>query len=246
MKAPTNGAASYRRRQAKFVWIVALLMVTSGCNAATGAGSATNGACSSKGGKVQYLGGPVELSSTVHLIFWDPKKLQDGTANYSASNAEFHGIPTNLFQDLARTGIPLLSHYCMNDKNGRAQYITGKVIYGGYQDITDDYPTRGLNLMAPEDSVSGQDVQDRISKTIGEQANSGWKTGLDQIYMVFLDAGETFCPPSDRSWCFTSSGCEVHASYRLNGSDDRADVVYGVVPGDSPCVDPNLTSLQTP
>jgi hypothetical protein len=176
--------------------------------------------------ELHYLGGRVMTHPHVHLIFWLPPKLQDGTD--AKVPPDF--IPTikQFFSDLGGTGyFGVLTQY-FQITGGSEQHIQNTVTYDGrYLLNTSDYPSTGLGhcLGAP---TTNCETAGTIENLIRQALGTGLKGGDNEAYIVFTAPGEYIC--SGIGGCAPGANCAFHNYFHTGLLGTGEPVIYAVEP----------------
>jgi hypothetical protein len=187
------------------------------------AGDVYNNTCDSKTGTCS--GGnspnPAMTSVTVHLIFWSPSTLQDGTSSGT--------YPAGV--------IPLLQRF-FNDLNGSGlfkiatqyygtgfSHIQDSLTWGGAYTDADPLPTNDCGSVTFTNCVSDSSIQSEVAKAQGQL---GWNRGLGDLYLMYLPPDEGTCTPG---------GCDLPGSENTLGCGDHdvnlglfGDIFYATLP----------------
>jgi hypothetical protein len=164
-------------------------------------------------------GNPVEVTTTVHLIFLLPSTLQDGKA--TSLSSRYVNTVEQFFRDIGGTGL-----YGILGQYG----VKNSVTYGG---ATANFSQLPSSCPFNADCISDTTVQGAISEAI---ASNGWRTGLSDSYLVYLPPGETVCKNVGLADCY--SGTCPKGGYHdhfLTSFHESGDVVYGVIPYTAKC-----------
>ncbi|HZO75347.1 MAG TPA: hypothetical protein VFB60_24285 [Ktedonobacteraceae bacterium] len=144
------------------------------------------------GNNLNYNGGPVMGGTTnVFAIFWEP------TGNVSAN---YQSLIQRYFGDVGGNGI-YNNNSQYNDSTGAVP--TNTQLAGVFVD----------NSPFPESPLLDSDIQNEV--TNAQNAN-GWSSSIDNIFFVFLEAGQDLCFDNTFSQCASNTFCAYHSFFGTN------------------------------
>jgi hypothetical protein len=173
------------------------------------------------------------LTTTNHLIFWDPPALQDGT-HQRHFTASYISLLERYFGDVGGNGL----------YNNNTQYfgsngpITNVATFGGAVLDGSSLPSSDCNNLGGHARYSGpnclSDQQIRNEIESAQTATPGWNRGLGDLYFLFTPDGENSC--SDQpgvDGCFFNPAFPSNLFCAYHGLDPFAigpDIVYANMP----------------
>jgi hypothetical protein len=179
---------------------------------------------------LQYGGGPVMSTQNVHVIFWLPSTLQDGSAVNWGSTSESAYVRTlvQYFKDVSNSGL----------MKNLSQYGVGSgVTFGGAILDQEPYPTPTISTCSLTWPPSSNCVNDATIENVitAARGTEGWKTGLDQLYVVYTAPGESICQPygcypNGPDWPFVDQACAYHDWYHSGPLGTGEPVIYAALP----------------
>ena len=171
---------------------------------------------------MQYNGGPVMLTSQTYAIFWEPAKLQDGTATHVS--ARCNSLIQRYFGDVGGSGLYNNNMQYYQTTSGAQQNIQDSSTFGAAYVDTTAYPAPDcVDLNTPGDCISDAAIQAEVSKVMASQ---GWTGGLTHMFFVFTSYGEGSCMTTVAECAFTLY-CAYHGYY-TNASGQA--VIYASMP----------------
>lgn len=151
------------------------------------------------GNNLIYNGGPVMGGTTnVFAIFWEP------TGNVSAN---YNSLIQRYFNDIGGTGL-YQNNTQYTDSNGNVPSNT--VLAGTFVD----------NTPYPESPLLDSDIQNEVTNA---QNINGWSSSIDNVFFVFLEAGQDLCFDSTFSQCASNTFCAYHNFF-------GTDTIYAAMP----------------
>lgn len=172
--------------------------------------------------QLQYHGGNVQITPTVHLIFWEPPGHQPTDPNFNTLVVQF-------FQDASAANpyYGLLSQYYQISPN--LQYITSTFSYGG--SWTDTRPFTNSHDYVPCSLSGGSCVGDgEIQYEAGYAAAiNNWTQNQSNLFLIFVGPGPFICAPGNM---FISNNCSSNpnglCAYHAARFPDFS-LIYGAV-----------------
>jgi len=140
-----------------------------------------------------YHGGPVmNGTAKVYAIFWEP------TGSHVQSG--YNALLQQYFGDINGSG---LYHNNTQYKNSAGTYPSATGLAGSWVD------TQSYRFNPLLDS----NIQNEVRHA---QAVNGWKSGIHNIFFVFLASGENLCFDSSQSQCASNYFCAYHSYFGSN------------------------------
>lgn len=144
------------------------------------------------GNNLNYNGGPVMGGTTnVFAIFWEP------TGNVSAN---YHSLIQRYFGDIG--GSALYNNNTQYTDSG-GNFPSNAVLAGAFVD----------NSPYPESPLLDSDIQNEVTNA---QAINGWTSSINNIFFVFLEAGQDLCFDASFSQCASNTFCAYHSFFGSN------------------------------
>ncbi len=184
---------------------------------------------------VTYGGGPLMLSSTLHLIFWDPEKRFSST--YTEPIIQY-AKDLQADESLTTDEFSVATQYT----NANKEHITGSVAFGG--EVLDEtaYPpleeTEGCTE-AHKPCVTDKQIQAEILNQI--KANNGWPinapTSPEAQYLLYTPGGVSVCIETG-SCTFSGEREEPFCAYhsQITGiAPGNKVATYSVLPDEPEC-----------
>lgn len=144
------------------------------------------------GNNLNYNGGPVMGGTTsVFAIFWEP------TSNVSAN---YNNLLQRYFGDIG--GSALYNNNTQYTDSG-GNVPSNAVLAGAFVD----------NTPYPESPLLDSDIQNEVSNA---QAINGWSSSINNVFFVFLEAGQDLCFDASFSQCASNTFCAYHSTFGAN------------------------------
>lgn len=176
-------------------------------------------------GPLLYHGGPVMTGLNIYSIFWEPSKLQSGTA--ASMPAPYISLVTRLAADYAGHSISSVNTQYYQTLNGVTTYVSGLLgVVGGtgsslgtYVD-TNPYPASACTPTAVN-CLSDAQVEVEVARVM---KLNNWTGGLNKIFMIYLLPGEGTCLAAGNC---TPVFCGYHSHFTNSAG---ASVLYANMP----------------
>jgi hypothetical protein len=173
------------------------------------------------GAALVYGGGPVMLTTVTYAIFWEPAKLQSGTA--SPVPAAFNPLMAQFFRDVGGHGLytDLTQYYEV--AGGVKQYVQNSSTFGGSVVDTDPYPKAGSQCSTEKNCVDQAQLQAEIQH---EMSLHSWTAGPTHTFFIFTEPSEDSCDSSGCAYSPTTGYCATH----YNAPVGAVQLIYSVLP----------------
>ena len=174
-------------------------------------------------GQLIYHGGNVMYkSSTTYAIFWEPPKLQDGSAAYVAPT--YNADILQYFNDIGGTGLYNNNTQYYQGSGNNQKFIKNVSTLGGSWVDTAAYPKSGCTDPAtPGNCLTDAQIQAEVSHAISV---NGWTANDQNIFLAFTARGEGSCFGTSGSCAFTTY-CAYHGDFGAGGATIYANMPYG-------------------
>lgn len=165
-----------------------------------------------------HHGSVMRTTSTTYAIFWEPSRLQDGTATHISP--AYNSLIERYFKDVGGSGL-----YNVNtryfDTKGK---IENNSTFGGAWIDTSPYPaSKCRSSYTPHGCIIDSQIQAEVMKAM--KVNK-WTNGSTHLFFVFTSWGEGSCADSASDYCSFSTYCAYHSFYTVN----HQDVLYANMP----------------
>jgi hypothetical protein len=173
---------------------------------------------------LQYHAGGTVMNGivNVYIIYWQPSN------NVSSG---YHTLINRYFNDVGNSNLYKIGQQY---KDGNGNFPTGSVVAGTWTD-TNPYPGSALY---------DTDIQNEVTRA--QTSNTGWTSGMNNIFFVFTEKNENVCAPNGTSTICTSSStnvpsiCAYHSFFGTN-------TIYAAMPyAASFDCNPELSGASTP
>lgn len=164
-----------------------------------------------------YHGGPIMKKSVTYAIYWDPPKLQNGTASFFS--AQYQSTVDRYFGDVGGNGLYNNDTQYYMTKGRKTIHIKNSSSLGGTWVDTGAFPAPGCTDSAtPGNCLSDSQIQAEVTHAI---AVNGWKANAKNMFFVFTPKGMGSCFNGSSECAFTAY-CAYHGSF--------ANTIYANMP----------------
>jgi hypothetical protein len=182
------------------------------------------GPAAASGQMMTYHGGPVQLATTTHLIFWKPATLQSGAPAKFAPG--YTKLVAQFLKDISGSGWYNIATQYYQDINSQTSFITNSSRYAGKYTDTTAYPTGECSTnRTGTNCLLDPDIRAAVTRAI---TANGWKVTPKTQFIVLTANDEGSCVSATQKSCSFSDYCAYHWDYTLNGKQ----VVYSNMPYD--------------
>jgi len=208
-QAAQRGSPRFQPRRGRFLGIV-----PSGSSRFGGSAATANGTP-----PLTYHGGPVQHSSKVYAIFWQPSGHYLPPA-YRAAVAQYFGDVSKASYKTTNVYAAATQYYDNTGPGGIKNWVSYNVTYGGSAVSTSAVPASGCANYTLGDfsttwaCLTDTQLQSQISSVISAH---GWPTGLGNEYFLFTPPGLGSCfdtNPADG--CYDPSSGSGYCAYHSN------------------------------
>ncbi len=167
-----------------------------------------------------YHGGLVmRQAHHAYVIFWEPKKLQNGDPAYVSP--DYNSRILQYFKDLGGTGLYNNNTQYYQVVNGQQQHIKNVADLAASWVDTGNYPASGCtDPKTPGNCLTDAQIQQEVTHAISV---NGWSTDITNGFFVFTARGEGSCFSQSGS-CFLTTYCAYHGAF---GNTIYANMPYG-------------------
>jgi protocatechuate 3,4-dioxygenase beta subunit len=179
-----------------------------------------------------YHDGPVMPGPSVHLVFWSPSTLQDGTTPATFDQSYISGLE-QFFKDVGGHGLDnVMGQYAASD----GTTPTGLRYGDTFVDHT-AFPHQGCTPfgIGNQNCLNDQQLRDELEHLRDHGAPSDANRGLHDLYFVFLPKGENLCTNGSYDFglnkhCFSQETGGICAYHDRDTFLFGPDIYYAALP----------------
>jgi hypothetical protein len=155
---------------------------------------------------LSYGGAKIQITNKNYLIFWEPSKLQDGSAAYVSP--QYNTLLTRYITDVNGSGLYENNTQYYEIVHGKKKFIKNQVTLGGTFVDTTPYPKNSCtDPRTGSNCVTDQNITDEVTKVAKAQ---GWKVTTKDMFYVFTAKAEGSCANNIGIGCSFSNWCGYH------------------------------------